>query len=630
MTARIHRLSRWRALLRQLYRTAPWASGQLAVLLVVVGVVPTVLLLVTGQFVAAIPNAARHGLDSPGGTAALMALAGLVAGQALLVIGTTALSQLARALDRRYSWEVHQKVAVVALATPGIAPLEEPAFADRLHVVEESERRGVLRAPITELTRVVSMRIRGIGVLAILFGFRWWAPLLLAAAWHLTNLVYVRTCEKAVIIQRGHGANQFRRVDYLRSLAFEPSAAKEIRVFGLGGWVVSEYVKGWLEEVAVIWSNRRANRRVNALIACALGVAHVAVLGALVMAASRGEVGVAALFVFVQAVLGTSDLGLIGDSQWWLAQSLATAEQVDSLASRRGADGKLRRSEPVLPEVLPRRQPALQSKPRTAAGRALTVRFAGVRFRYPGRERFTLDGLTLHVPAGQSLAIVGENGAGKTTLIKILCGLYEPEAGRVTLDDMAPVNVRHRIGGIFQEFVRYKLPLRENVGFGCLPLLHDQEALDDVLRDAGGAGILARLAKGWDTVLSRHFVDGTDLSGGEWQRIALARALTAVRGGAGLLILDEPTANLDVRGETELFTRLLEHTRDITTILVSHRLSSVRRADRIVVLHEGRIVEDGTHDELMRRGERYAAMFTLQAQRFVAAGPARDEETAHA
>jgi ATP-binding cassette subfamily B protein len=184
---------------------------------------------------------------------------------------------------------------------------------------------------------------------------------------------------------------------------------------------------------------------------------------------------------------------------------------------------------------------------------------------------------------------------------------------------------------IFQDFVRYPLPLRENVGFGHLALLPDPAALEGALHDAGGAHLLAGLPAGWDTVLSRAFEGGADLSGGQWQRVALARALLAVRGGAGLLILDEPTASLDVRAETELFERFLELTRDVTTILVSHRLSSVRHADRIVVIDGGRVVEDGTHEQLMRDGRRYASLFSLQAERFAAAGASNEEEEeAHA
>jgi ABC-type multidrug transport system fused ATPase/permease subunit len=250
---------------------------------------------------------------------------------------------------------------------------------------------------------------------------------------------------------------------------------------------------------------------------------------------------------------------------------------------------------------------------------AREIRFRGVTFSYESSQRPVLEGFDLTIPAGSSLAIVGVNGAGKTTLAKLLCRLYDPQAGAIEVDgiDLRELNLpewRSRIAAVFQDFVRYELPLRDNVApRGDVP---DWE-IEAALRDAG-AKDLAR----FDTILSRGYPDGTDLSGGQWQRVALARALASVRAGAGLVLLDEPTAQLDVRGEAEIFERLLAATRHCTTILVSHRFSTVRHADRICVLEAGRVVELGTHDELLALGGRYATMFELQASRFVE----RDEQ----
>jgi ABC-type multidrug transport system fused ATPase/permease subunit len=223
-----------------------------------------------------------------------------------------------------------------------------------------------------------------------------------------------------------------------------------------------------------------------------------------------------------------------------------------------------------------------------------------------------LEGFDLRIPAGSSLAIVGQNGAGKTTLAKLLCRLYDPQGGSIEIDgvDLRTLELdgwRARLAAVFQDFVRFELPLRENVAPGGAP--------DDVIRaalaDAGAAG-LADL----DTILARGYPGGTDLSGGQWQRIALARALCAVRLGAGVVLLDEPTAQLDVRGEAEIFERILAATRHATTILISHRFSTVRQADRICVLERGAVVELGSHEELMALGGRYRTMFDLQASRF--------------
>ena len=223
-----------------------------------------------------------------------------------------------------------------------------------------------------------------------------------------------------------------------------------------------------------------------------------------------------------------------------------------------------------------------------------------------------LDGFDLTIPARSSLAIVGQNGAGKTTIAKLLCRLYDPQAGAIEIDgvDIRELDLaswRSRVTAVFQDFIRFELSLRENVAPTGAP--------DDALRaalEAAGASNLASL----DTVLARGYDGGTDLSGGQWQRVALARALCAVSLGAGVVLLDEPTAQLDVRGEAEIFDRLLAATRQCTTILISHRFSTVRHADRICVLEHGRVVELGTHDELMALGGRYRTMFDLQAQRF--------------
>jgi ABC-type multidrug transport system fused ATPase/permease subunit len=255
---------------------------------------------------------------------------------------------------------------------------------------------------------------------------------------------------------------------------------------------------------------------------------------------------------------------------------------------------------------------------------AREIRFRDVSFAYESSSSPVLDGLDLTIPAGSSLAIVGVNGAGKTTLVKLLCRLYDPTGGAIEVDghDLRDLDLdswRQRVTAVFQDFVRYELSLRDNVA------PRGVDATDDDIRAAlaqAGATHLADL----DTVLARGYDGGTDLSGGQWQRIALARALCAVELGAGLVILDEPTAQLDVRGESEIFERILAATRDVTTVLISHRFSTVRHADRICVLEHGRVVELGSHDELMAAGGRYKTMFELQASRFAEGADEGEEE----
>src|SRR5438132_10991201 len=243
---------------------------------------------------------------------------------------------------------------------------------------------------------------------------------------------------------------------------------------------------------------------------------------------------------------------------------------------------------------------------------AREVRFRDLTFAYPGSDRPVLEGFDLTIPAGSSLAIVGLNGAGRTPVAKLLCRWYGPQSGAIEiagidLREFDLASWRSRVAAVFQDFFRLELPRRDNVAPAGGP--------DQVVRaalESAGAANLAPL----DTVLARGYDGGTDLSGGQWQRVALARALAAVKLGAGVVLLDEPTAQLDVRGEAEIFDRVLFATRHCTTILISHRFSTVRHADRICVLEHGRVIELGTHDELMGLNGRYRTMFDLQASRF--------------
>jgi len=245
------------------------------------------------------------------------------------------------------------------------------------------------------------------------------------------------------------------------------------------------------------------------------------------------------------------------------------------------------------------------------------LRFEDVTFTYPGATRPAIDGLDLHLPPGHKLALVGENGAGKTTLIKLLAGLYRPSSGRVTLDgrpleEWDPTTLRRRIGVIFQDFVRYQLTVGENVGVGDVAALDDEDRWRRASEKGMAAGFIDRLPEAYDTQLGRWFRDGQELSLGQWQKIALARAF--MREDADILVLDEPTASMDARAEAEVFERFRKLTAGKTAILISHRFSTVRMADSIVVLELGRVVERGTHDELVARDGHYAALFRLQAR----------------
>lgn len=605
-------MRRARAFLVVLWRAGRWQTVALGALILARGSMPTAIIVATGVLVDVLPPAVELGLDSPEGARAWWALA--IVATAFVVAGVAeALGAYAfRAVGGRFAVTIHDCVAAATSRPDGIAALEDPAVAAELATIEEYDRAGTYRDAIVRMGGLAIGRLQGAASLAILLAFRWWAPFVVLAGWRLVNASVARWIERGVALGHLHSGTGLRRAQYLRSLAVEAPAAKEIRIFGLARWMADQYASTWRSAMSAIWEGRGASLPGVVVSSAGLATANVVVLAALGLAALDGEISLGALVVFGQAVLAAAMLGPLGDSQWEAGRILNGAHKVVELEARLTGE---------------RPRPSRTHAGASRTGRPATVELSGVRFTYRGRSEPTLETLDLTVPGGQSLAIVGENGTGKTTLIKLLCGLYEPEAGRVRIDGLHPVEARSRVGAIFQDFVRYELPLRANVGFGDLTLADDLEELAGALRDAGGAELPAILPAGWDTVLARGYDKGVDLSGGQWQRVALARALTAVRGGAGLLVLDEPTANLDVRAETELFDRFLDVTDRVTTILVSHRLWSVRRADRIVVMANGHIAEDGTHDELLRRNGRYAAMYRLQADRFTAKGPAGDVTT---
>jgi ATP-binding cassette, subfamily B, bacterial len=386
-------------------------------------------------------------------------------------------------------------------------------------------------------------------------------------------------------------------------------AAKEIRLFGLPSWMIQRYGRMWQEAMTDVWRRRNAtvgSGLASTIVMAVCAIAFYAVLG---HEAWTGAIPAATVTALVGASVGLQALGMLGDEQVLFSQAMATTERLRTARVEAGLPGLYAAAD---------RPIEIDSTSESAA--EIVIR--DLHFGYPSRDTSVFSGLDLTIPAGQSIAIVGVNGAGKSTLIKLLCGLYRPDSGAVLVDGADPASdpaARARVAVIFQEFVRYQLSLKENIALGTRGATDPDAVVKAALHDAAGDDVLARLDGDWDIVLSGEYAGGTDLSGGQWQRVALARALAAVAGGSGVLVLDEPTAALDVRAEAQLFDRFLEVTRGMTTVLVSHRLSSVRHADRIVVIEDGRIVEDGSHDQLLRRGGRYADMFTLQASRFASA-----------
>lgn len=572
-----------------LARVVWWADRRLAALwwgaIALRGLLPAAFAVAMGALVGAVQDG-----DPLGGP--LVAVGAVFVG--LQVLAPLHLAVSANLGDRTAAW-LYDELTRATTAPPGMRHLEDPALAADLQVAREFDN-GMTGPPLAVSMDFIAgglvTMVAGLASTALLLGFAWWAPPVLAAGWLSTHWLLRESG-----VWRDRNTDEVRAAqrdaDYAYRLAVDPPAAKELRLFGLAPWVLDRFVARRTRLHELQYEATRLRERPLALSLALVVAANALVLWAIADAAVDGRVDLDRVVVYAQAVVGA---GLIafGGLNWALDAAAPPAVAVLRLREAMGTSG------------------ALAAGTATPADRAPELRFSEVAFAYPGTERLVLDGFDLTIPAGSSLAIVGQNGAGKTTLAKLLCRLYDPVAGAVLVDgtDLRDLDLgcwRAQVAAVFQDFIRFELPLRDNVAPSGAP----DDAILAALADAGAAG-LADL----DTPLSKAYPGGTDLSGGQWQRIALARALCAVRTGARLVLLDEPTAQLDVRGEAEIFERVLAATRQCTTILVSHRFSTVRQADRICVLEAGRVVELGSHAELMAAGGRYRTMFELQAQRF--------------
>jgi ABC-type multidrug transport system fused ATPase/permease subunit len=580
------------------FSVLPRADAVLAVawglILVLRGALPAVFGIAMGVLVGAV----QHGTG----------LAGPLAGGVFVLLQIlTPIHQAVSANlgDRTAAW-LFDRLTEACARAPGMGHLENPKLTSDLTLARDFDT-GTSGPPLSlSMDFIASGLVELIGGFAstlVLARYSWWMALVLGGAWVSTHWLLRESS-----VWRDRNTDEVRAAqrdaEYAYRIAVDPPAAKELRLFGLGGWTIDRFIKRRtrlhelqyaatrLREKPVVWS-----------MLLVIG-ANVLVFWSLATAAVDGSLDLGGLVTYAQSAIGASMIAF-GGINWALDGSAAPVAAVLRLEPQMAEGG------------------ALSSGSRPAGGLPKReIRFRNVTFAYPASSGTTvLEDFDVTIPAGSSLAIVGQNGAGKTTLAKLLCRLYDPQSGAIEVDgvdlrDFDLADWRAQMAAVFQDFIHFERSMRDNVA--------PRGAPDDVVLSAmraAGATDLADL----DTVLARGYDGGTDLSGGQWQRVALARALCAVELGAGIVLLDEPTAQLDVRGEAEIFDRILAATRHCTTILISHRFSTVRHADRICVLEHGKVVELGTHDELIELGGRYRTMFDLQAERF-GAGEEEEEE----
>jgi ABC-type multidrug transport system fused ATPase/permease subunit len=574
-------------------RSVPGFAAAWWLLLLARALVPAALAIATGLLVGRVQDAGS--LTGPLVVFGIVFVVSQVAPPLHQVVGAL--------LGHHVSSVLNDRLMAATLGPDGVGHLERGDLTNDLTTARDFDL-GWTGPPMFMnmdfIAQGLVMLLGGIASALVLAGFTWWAPLLMLLAWGSTHWLLRESG-----VWRDRNTDEVktarRHTDYAYDLATQPAAAKEVRLFGLAPWLLERFTRHRLHLHQLQYDATRLRERSLAGALVIVLVANALLFGVLAHEGYAGRLGLSAVVTYAGAAFGASAIAF-GGLSWALDGAAAPVVAIERLEVEMAAAGALTRS-----------RDGRVATSSTSGGAAPEIRFRDVTFTYPTGSRPVLDHFDLTIPAGASLAIVGQNGAGKTTIAKLLCRLYDPDSGAIEVDgvDLRDLDLRQwrtRLAAVFQDFVRYELPLRDNVA----PLGAQTALVERALEQAGALG-LADL----DAPLAKGYPHGVDLSGGQWQRVALARAVAQVETGADAVLLDEPTAMLDVRGESEIFRRVLAATSGATTILVSHRFSTVRLASLICVVEHGRAIERGTHDELMALRGRYHTMYDLQASRFV-------------
>jgi ATP-binding cassette subfamily B protein len=497
---------------------------------------------------------------------------------------------LADKYTRHISIEVMKHAAELDLIA-----YEDPVFYDRLERarVQATDRLGMIQSIGRLVQQVITAGSLSVSILL----FSPWLLLLLVAGIlpaflgesHFAFLGYAKNFRQTPIR---------RELDYLRVLGGSREAAKELKLFGLKDFLLARFTR--LSDQIYGENVDLARRRLIA--------------GSFLSMIGTAGYYSAYVYVIWRTVTGSLTIGELTFLTGAIVQASSNIQLIFSTLSSI-ADQAL-----FLTDLLAffEMQPTIRSKPHALPAPRPIVRgfeFRNVSFCYPGNSRMVVDHLDLQLRAGERVALIGENGEGKTTLVKLMTRLYDPVEGQILLDgvDLREYDLEdlyREIGVIFQDFMRYEMTARENVAIGRIDQVDNLPLLKSAAAQSMANEVIERLPRDYDQMLGRRFENGVDLSGGEWQKVALARAYLR---DAQVLILDEPTAALDARSEFEVFQRFAELTAGKSALFISHRFSTVRMADRIIVLHKGRITEDGNHDALLNLGGLYAGMFEMQA-----------------
>lgn len=530
----------------------------------------------------------------------LVTVIGIVAGLGLVTAAGREVREILSETTAR-----HAKQAIIDVATKvELSAYETPSFHDRLVRAAAGEHRPIQMVDGLIGTIGAIASIAGI-VVALLAIQPWLVPLLFLAG--LPLLLGVMKAGQAMFGFHMRMTTVARARSYLYRLLTEKDPAKEVRAFGLAGYLADRHTVLYDRHMAELRKTTRKRFRIAVVSMAGLSAALGAGMAGLLALALSGRLELAATATAAGALL------ILGE------RIMTTVNSVGDMYEA----GLFVEDFTTFLATAPVSHGSAGTAPAPAGFNRISVE--NVTFTYPAASAPALRGVSLEIEAGQVIALVGENGSGKTTLAKLLSRLYLPESGVISWDgvDVSGLDawqLRRRIAVIFQDFARYDLTARENIGLGAVEHIDDPGAIEAAARHAGADRYLAALPDGYETILSPEYDGGRDLSVGQWQRVALARAFIR---DAPLIILDEPTASLDPRAEHDLFSRIRTLYKGRTVLLISHRYNTVRDADHIYVLDQGRIIEHGNHDQLMTRGDVYAELFTLQANAYT------DQHTRH-
>jgi ATP-binding cassette subfamily B protein len=586
-------------LFSMLWKTSPWLLIGTILVRLARAVLPAALLWIPKQILDGIIAAYQHHGD-------LRHIWQLLALEMVLALAADLLAQANTVMDallgEKFTCHVATRlidhVAVLDLAT-----FEDPVFYDKLERVRgQATGRMYL---FTSIMNAAQETFTVITLSAALIVFSPWLVVLLTVATIPTLIGEARYSRMSYSAFYSRTPER-RALEYLRLLGSWADSAKEVRIFGLAPYLSSKYRS---------LSDHIYQENKSLAVKRAVGGWTMGFIAALGYYAGY-------VVILKAAVAGTITIGMFTFLTGSLARSRMATQRV--FLSLNGISEqailltdlfKIFEMTPAIrssPNALPIPRPILEG-----------FEFRNVSFSYPGTENRVVRNVNLRIHPSESIALIGANGAGKTTLVKLLSRMYDPVGGQILLDgidlrEYDLTDLRASMSVIFQDYMRYDLPVRENIGFGNLTALSDERRLRSAATKGGAEELIDRFPLGYDQILGRRYKDGIDLSGGEWQKIALARAFVS---DAQLLILDEPTASLDARSEYEFFKRFRSQSTSPMAVFISHRLSTVRMADKIVVLEGGEILEHGTHEDLLRLGGRYAELFNLQAAAFFEGGP---------